>query len=110
MFLVDSCCSAHDICYDSLHFNQTFCDEIFCSCLESINDSLYCESIAHPGLCLATHVFGHMFHWTANCTDDCIPEQIQKLHNISLSENNAQLMSYNTITKMGKESQNIQGF
>ncbi|KAL7077636.1 hypothetical protein ACQ4LE_002806 [Meloidogyne hapla] len=62
------CCEKHDICYDQLQLNQTFCDDIFCSCLNSINSSVYCENIAQPGLCLATRTFGHLFHWSANCT------------------------------------------
>uniref|UniRef100_A0A914NZ31 Phospholipase A(2) n=1 Tax=Meloidogyne incognita TaxID=6306 RepID=A0A914NZ31_MELIC len=48
------CCEKHDICYDQLQLNQTFCDDIFCSCLNSINSSIYCENVAQPGLCLAT--------------------------------------------------------
>uniref|UniRef100_A0A915NRI3 Phospholipase A(2) n=1 Tax=Meloidogyne floridensis TaxID=298350 RepID=A0A915NRI3_9BILA len=55
------CCEKHDICYDQLQLNQTFCDDIFCSCLNSINSSIYCENVAQPG-------FGHLFHWSANCT------------------------------------------
>nr|CAD2175160.1 unnamed protein product [Meloidogyne enterolobii] len=62
------CCEKHDICYDQLQLNQTFCDDIFCSCLNSINSSIYCENVAQPGLCLATRTFGHLFHWSANCT------------------------------------------
>ncbi|KAI1711735.1 hypothetical protein Ddc_12827 [Ditylenchus destructor] len=75
---IDSCCASHDICYESRHLNQTYCDETFCGCLDNIPASTYCSNIAHPGLCLATHVFGHIFHWSANCTspEDCalLPE------------------------------------
>lgn len=91
MYLVDSCCTAHDICYDSLQLNQTFCDEIFCHCLNNIDDSIYCKNIAHPGLCLATHVFGHMFHWSSNCTGDssgeCILTQNISINNEENSQN-----------------------
>uniref|UniRef100_A0A915E1V2 Uncharacterized protein n=1 Tax=Ditylenchus dipsaci TaxID=166011 RepID=A0A915E1V2_9BILA len=26
---IHNCCAAHDICYDSLHLNQSYCDEYF---------------------------------------------------------------------------------
>ncbi|KAF7634547.1 hypothetical protein Mgra_00005995 [Meloidogyne graminicola] len=70
------CCEKHDICYEQLQLNQTICDDIFCSCLNSIKTSIYCENVAHPGLCLATRTFGHLFHWSANCTADFSVEQM----------------------------------
>uniref|UniRef100_A0AC34G546 Uncharacterized protein n=1 Tax=Panagrolaimus sp. ES5 TaxID=591445 RepID=A0AC34G546_9BILA len=48
---------------------QQDCDSQFCACLESFPSSFYCGALAQKGLCLATQVFGHNFHWSSQCTN-----------------------------------------
>ncbi|KAL3117265.1 hypothetical protein niasHT_007668 [Heterodera trifolii] len=61
------CCEHHDVCYDQRNISQSLCDNTFCDCLGRIVSNSYCQNIAHPGLCLATRTFGHLFHWTSYC-------------------------------------------
>lgn len=59
---VHDCCVKHDRCYDS-RLEQSECDHGFCACLALLPyNGLFCDLAAHKGLCLATHVFGHMFY------------------------------------------------
>ncbi|CAD5207312.1 unnamed protein product [Bursaphelenchus okinawaensis] len=56
------CCLKHDQCYDD-KIDQTSCDTSFCNCLAQLPwQGQFCEVAAHKGLCLATHLFGHMFY------------------------------------------------
>ncbi|KAH7708999.1 Protein Y52B11A.8 [Aphelenchoides avenae] len=59
---IDSCCIEHDDCYDDPRHNQTYCDELFCSCLDRFHTNAVCSGFSQPGLCLATHLFGHLFY------------------------------------------------
>uniref|UniRef100_A0AC35G1A7 Phospholipase A2 n=1 Tax=Panagrolaimus sp. PS1159 TaxID=55785 RepID=A0AC35G1A7_9BILA len=66
---IDNCCYEHDRCYESPFMSQQQCDSKFCACLESFPSSFYCGALAQKGLCLATQVFGHNFHWSSQCTN-----------------------------------------
>jgi hypothetical protein len=85
---IHTCCAAHDICYESAHLNQTYCDEIFCNCLNNIESSHYCDNFAQPGLCLATHVFGHLFYQPVNCTTPNQPGCSEQLSAESRAQQN----------------------
>ncbi|CAD5211908.1 unnamed protein product [Bursaphelenchus xylophilus] len=59
---IHTCCLKHDKCYDD-KTDQTTCDNMFCNCLAELPwQGSFCEVAAHKGLCLATHVFGHLFY------------------------------------------------
>uniref|UniRef100_A0A914CRB3 Phospholipase A2 n=1 Tax=Acrobeloides nanus TaxID=290746 RepID=A0A914CRB3_9BILA len=44
---IDKCCWIHDRCYEKLHLNQTYCDDEFCNCLNSIPGNMYCQTLVH---------------------------------------------------------------
>ncbi|KAE9547918.1 hypothetical protein FO519_008866 [Halicephalobus sp. NKZ332] len=75
---IDNCCFDHDRCYESPFFTQEACDSAFCSCLEEIPSNMYCATFAQPGLCLATKVFGHQFHWSSQCDQTDFQENPEK--------------------------------
>uniref|UniRef100_A0A7E4UUP4 Phospholipase A2 n=1 Tax=Panagrellus redivivus TaxID=6233 RepID=A0A7E4UUP4_PANRE len=85
---IDACCYEHDRCYET-PLSQTTCDNRFCECLTRIETNPYCEYFAQAGLCLATHVFGHHFHWSGTCAlpdDDPFGNSTQRDGNCLLIE------------------------